>query len=103
MQYVPCQRPKRMDNQDIQRNVVIVVNSSDKNPWLVNLEGYKSKEGNSSAKERQEFSSDLISKLPSERKKKRRKRESSTDSFFSREVSPQVILHLVKKKKYGKK
>ena len=103
MQLAHCQGPKRMDNQNIQKNQVIVVNNSDKNPWLVSLEGYKSKERSSLVKERQEFSSDLSSKLPLERKKKHRKRESSTDSGSSREVSPQVILHLLKKKKYGKK
>ena len=33
----------------------------------------------------------------------RRKRESSTDSNFSKEVSPEVILYPAKKKKYGKR
>ena len=42
-----------MENQDIQENQVITVNESEKNPWLVSLEGHKSEERKSSAKERQ--------------------------------------------------
>ena len=52
-----------MDNQDIQENQVIIVNKSEKNPGLFSLKGHKSKERKSSAKERQESSSNLISKL----------------------------------------
>ena len=42
-----------MENQDIQENQVITVNESEKNPWLISLEGHKSEERKSSAKERQ--------------------------------------------------
>ena len=79
-----------MDNQDIQKNQVITVSESENNSWLVRLEGHKSKERKSSAKEGQESSSSLISKLHPKSKKKRRKRESSTDSSYSRELSPEV-------------
>ena len=57
-----------MDNQDIQENQVIIVNESEKNPRRVSLEGHKSEERKSSAKERQESSSSLISKLHSKQK-----------------------------------
>ena len=92
-----------MDNQDIQKNQVITVNESENNSWLVRLEGHKSKERKSSAKERQESSSSLISKLHPKSKEKRRKRESSTDSSYSRELSPEVTLYPAKKKKYSKR
>ena len=68
-----------MNNQDIQENQVTVVNDSETN-LLVSLEGNKSEERNSSAKERQEFSSNLISKLPLKSKKKRRKKEPTGSS-----------------------
>ena len=92
-----------MDNQDIQEKQVIIVNESEKNPGLVSLAGHTSKERKSSANERQESFSSLISKLHPKSKKKPRKRESSTDSSSSREVSPEVTLYPAKKKKYGKK
>ena len=92
-----------MSNQDIQEPQVRIANESEKNPPLVSLEGHKSKERKSSAKERQESSSSLFSKLHSKSKKKCRKRESSTDSLSSREVSPEVTLYPAKKKKYDKR
>ena len=49
-----------MSNQDIQENQVVIVNESDKNHRLVSLEGHKSKERISSARERQESSSSFI-------------------------------------------
>ena len=92
-----------MDNQDMQKKLIIIVNESEKNPRLVSLEGHQSEERKSSAKERQESSSNLISKLHLKSKKKRRKRESSADSSSSGEVSPEVTLYPAKKKKYGKR
>ena len=92
-----------MDNQDIQENQIMIVDESEKNPWLVSFEGHKSKKRKSSAKERHESSSNLISKLYLKSKKKRRRRESSTDSSSSREVSPEVTLYLAKKKKFSKR
>ena len=68
-----------MNNHDIQENQVTVVNDNETN-LLVSLEGHKSEERNSSAKERQESSSNLISKLPLKSKKNRRKKEPSTGS-----------------------
>ena len=56
---------------------------------------------NATAKERQETSSSLISKLHPKSEKKRR--EFSTQSTASREVSPEVTLYPTKKKKYGKR
>ena len=53
----------RMDNEDIQENQVMTVNESERNPQLVSLEGHKSKERKSLAKERQESFSSLISKV----------------------------------------
>ena len=91
-----------MDNQDMQENQVITVNESEQNPWLVGLEGHKGNERKSSARERQESSSSLISKLHPKNKKKRRKRESSTYSSSSRGVSLEVTLHPAKKKKCGR-
>ena len=90
-----------MDRQDIQENQVIIVSKSERNPRLVSLEGHKSEEIKSSAKERQE-SSRLISKLHLKSKKKRRKRESSTGSSSFREASQESPLYPAKKKKYGK-
>ena len=52
-----------MDNQDIQENQIMIVDESEKNPWFVSFEGHKSKKRKSSAKERHESSSNLISKL----------------------------------------
>ena len=63
-----------MEHQDTQENQVITVNGSEKNPWLVSLEGHKSEERRSSAKEMQECSSSLISKLHLKSKKKCRER-----------------------------
>ena len=63
-----------MNNQDIQKTQVRIANESEKNPPLVSLEGHKSEERKPSAKERQESSSSLISKLHPKSKKKRRKR-----------------------------
>ena len=69
-----------MDNQDMQENQVKIVNGSEKNPRLVSFEELdsfeeqKGHERNSSDKERQESSSNFISKLPSKSKRKRRKR-----------------------------
>ena len=65
---------------------------------LVLKVGHKSKERKSSAKERQESPSSLISKVRLKSKRKLRKRESSTDSSSSKEVSPEVTLHPAKKK-----
>ena len=79
-----------MENQDIQESQVIIVNESEKNPRLVSIEGHKSEERKSLAKERQESSLNFISKLHPKSKMKRRERESSTDSSSSREVSPEV-------------
>ena len=92
-----------MSNQDIRETQLRIATESEKNPPLVSLERHKSKERNFPAKERQESSSSLISKLHPKSKKKRRKRESSTDSSSSREVSLEVTLYPVKKKKYGKR
>lgn len=69
-----------MDNQDMQENQVKIVNGSEKNPRLVSFEELdsfeeqKGQERNFSDKERQESSSNFISKLPSKSKRKRRKR-----------------------------
>ena len=52
-----------MDNEDIQENQVMIVNESERNLQLVSLEGHKSKERKSLAKERQESFSSLISKV----------------------------------------
>ena len=60
-----------MKNQGKQETQVRIANKSEKNPPLVSLEGHKSEERKSSAKERQEPSSTLISKLHSKSKKKR--------------------------------
>ena len=92
-----------MNNQDVQETQVRIANESEKNPPVVSLEGHKSKERKTSAKERQESSSSLISKLHPKSKKKRRKSESSIDSSSFREVSPEVALYQAKKKKYGKR
>ena len=92
-----------MNNQDIQETQVRTANESDKNPPLDSLERHSSEERKPSAKETQESSSSLISKLHPKSKKKRRKREYSTDSSSSREVSPEVTLYPAKTKKYGKR
>ena len=59
-----------MDNQDIQENHIITFNESEKNPRLAGLEWHKFEEKKSSAKEKQEPSSSLISKLHPKSKKK---------------------------------
>ena len=60
-----------MENQNIQENKVINVNENEENPRLISPEGLKSEERKSSAKERQEFSSNLVSKQHPKSKKKR--------------------------------
>ena len=92
-----------MNNQDIQETQVRIAKEIEKNPPLVSLEGHKSEERRSSAKDRQESSSSLISKLHPKSKKKLRMRESSTDSSSSRKVSPGVTLYPAKKKKFSKR
>ena len=87
-----------MDNEDIQENQVLTVNESERNLQLVGREGHKSGERKSLAKEIQESSSSLISKLHPKSKEKSRKRESSTDNSPSREVFQEVILYPAKKK-----
>ena len=57
-----------MDNQDVPENQVIIINESEKNSRLVSLEGHNSEKRKSSAKEGQESSSNLISKLPSKKR-----------------------------------
>ena len=59
-----------MDNQDIQENHIITFNESEKNPRLAGLGCHKCEEKKSSAKEKQEPSSSLISKLHPKSKKK---------------------------------
>ena len=61
-----------MENQDIQENQVKIVNESEKNPRLVSLEGHKSAERISLAKERQESSLNFILKLHPKSEMKRR-------------------------------
>ena len=92
-----------MDNEDIQENQVMTDNESERNPQLVSLEGHKSKERKSLAKERQESFSSLISKVHPKILKKSRRRESSTDNSSLREVSQEVMLYPAKKKIYGKR
>ena len=91
------------NNQDIQETQVRIAKESEKNPPVFSLEGYKSKGRKSSAKERQESFSSLISKLYPKSKKKRRNRESSTDSSSWREFFSEVTLYPAKKKKYGER
>ena len=59
-----------MSNQDIRETQLRIATESEKNPPLVSLERHKSKERNFPAKERQESSSSLISKLHPKGKKK---------------------------------
>ena len=76
----------------------MTVNESERNPLLVSLERQKSKERKSLAKESQESSSSLISKVHPKNKKKSRRRESSTDNSSLREVYHDVILYPAKRK-----
>ena len=87
-----------MDNQDIQENQVTIVNESEKNPRLVSLEGHYSEERKSSAKERQESSSNLIQSYI--RKVKRNlERENLLQIAALREKSPQKLHYTQRRKR----
>ena len=80
-----------MDNQDIQENHIITFNESEKNPRLAGLECHKCEEKKSSAKEKQEPSSSLISKLHPKSKKKNIERENLLQIAAFREKSLQKL------------
>ena len=87
-----------MNNQGKQETQVRIANESEKNPPLVSLEGHKSEERKSSAKERQEFPQVLFQSCV-QKVKRNVERENLLQIVALREKSPQKLHYTQRRKR----